>query len=253
MLARLAAAFIIIFWIAMMGLLVRNEFGPENSALNRIPPAHVLKVFFLRNTPSLLQIYSDRRLVGQVSITPRTDPRTMIRTVEFDGRMSVRLANGTRPGLTGAGVWTMDRGFQTRHLRLGLGMQDPLAGGAETERRADVEIDPVANRAHVVLQAQGEIDTRDYTLDENGARDFFRDLGVDPTMMAALTAQKSTLTTEVHARLSSIKIRDERVETYLVTIEQAGQTLAEIYVNQAGQILKVTTMLGYQMAAVDVD
>ncbi len=235
MLARLTAAFIVIFWIAMMGLLIRNEYFPENSRLREIPPAHVLKMVFVHEQPTLLQIHSDKQLIGQLTLTPSTIDETGDRRVDFAGNVRVRLANGRKPRLAWDGRWIMGRTFKTKHLTFGITMQDFTGNQVDGERRVEVEMSPAENRAHVVLKsASGIDDERDYSMDQNGARNFFRDLGIDPMMMAALTAQKSTMMTDIHARQSSLKIHGERVETYLVSIEQAGQTMADFAVNQIG-------------------
>ena len=245
MLHRLATICIIAFWLTMTGLLVRNEIRPAGSLLREVPIHHILKLLFLHSQRSELKIYSDSTLIGYMRMEPHVDPATDERTLEFNGAAQLRTAAAQRQRLQWDGSLSLDRAFTFRQLRFGLTMNDPAP--------MRVTIDTDRERAHVTLKSNSEVLTEhDFTLDEAGARELLAQLGLDPAMLTAFAGSKSELKPVFRARQSSLSIRGERVDTYLVTFEQSGQTVGEIHLSQLGQVLHVKTPLGYTLAPEDI-
>lgn len=245
MLHRLATFCIIAFWLTMTGLLVRNEIRPAGSRLREVPIHHILKLIFLHGQRSELKIYSDAALIGYMLIEPHVDPATEERVLDFNGTMQVRSADAQRQRLQWDGSLLLDRAFTFRHLRFGLSMNEPPP--------MHVAIDTDRERAHVRLESRSElVSEHDFTLDEAGARELLAQLGLDPAMLAAFAGSKTELKPVFHARQSSLSIRGERVDTYLITFEQSGQTVGEMHLSQLGQVLYVKTPLGYTLAPDEV-
>ena len=245
MLHRLATICIIAFWLTMTALLVRNEVRPDGSHLREVPIHHVLKLLFLHEQRSELKIYTDSTLIGYLRMEPHVDPATEARMMDFNGTMQLRNTGTPRQRLQWDGSLALDRAFHFRHLHLALSMSEPAP------LNATIDTDP--QRAHVVLKSNTDtISEHDFTLDEAGARGLLAQLGVDPALLATFAGAKSELQPAFRARQSSLGIRGERIETYLVTIEQSGQTLGEIHISQLGQVLHAKTPLGYTFAPDDV-
>src|SRR5262245_7266621 len=64
MIYRTAAALIVVFWLVMTTLLIRNEVNPEDSRLREVPVTHVLKLLYLHEQPSHLRIYAGGTPIG---------------------------------------------------------------------------------------------------------------------------------------------------------------------------------------------
>ena len=71
-------------------------------------------------------------------------------------------------------------------------------------------------------------------------------LGFDPKLVGELSHQQASGTT-ITARHGTLRINGEEVETYLVTVQQAGGLESTVHLNQLGQILAVKTFLGYDL------
>ena len=241
---RAATLLIILFWLTMTGLLVRNELTPEGSRMREVPVGHVLKLLFLHSQPSNVHISTETAPVGHLHLLPRIDETTALRVLDFSGSVQLRAGTPVRQRLEWDGLLYLDRtlGFRQLAFRFKLGEPTPLHG--------TIEVD--AERAHVALRTNAmTLSERDYTLDEKGARELLGELGVDPAMLAALRGAKSELQPALHARQSSLLLHGERVETYLLALEQSGQTLAEFHLSQLGQLLHARTAFGYTLAVDD--
>jgi hypothetical protein len=146
------------------------------------------------------------------------------------------------------GEMQLDRLMAVQRFNVALTLFEP------TTMKTEVTIEPAKNRAHVALHSQGQapprewylIEEHDYTLDQAGARELFAQTGLDPALLT--TNRAPQITPKVRARSSSMLFHGDRLETYLLTIEQGGQTLAEMHVSQLGNILQAKTILGYSFA-----
>jgi hypothetical protein len=245
MVYRVAAIFIVLFWLTMTGLLVRKEAWPADSTLREIPVSHVVKLLFLHEQTSELNIVSEKFQLGHLRIQPRVNKETAARVIEFSGYVQLPIPGSARQRVAWNGEWEMEKTLGTRRFRLGVTMHDP------EEVRAEVTIIPAANRAHYELRGTGGlIEQQDYSLDEAGLREVLRFLGVDQMLLPTMPIRDTPPT--VKARQSSMIIHGEHIDTYLVTIEHNDQTLLEIHVSQLGQILQAKTILGYTLAPNDI-
>lgn len=247
MLHRLAAVLIILFWLAMTALLVRDELHPDDSRVRAVPLQHVLKLLYLHEQPSDLRIYADMQLLGYLHLRPRIDPETTLRQLEFNGTFQIRLGPSARQRFSWDGLLQLDQTYAFRQLDFGLTVHNPFP------TRAEVAIRPDTQRAHVTLKERDQIfDERDYSLDEMGLRQLLEQLGADPAMFSAVISSQAAPRLEWRARRSSLQVQNQRVDTYLVVCEQGGQTLAEIHLSQLGHVLHARTLLGYTFVPDDV-
>jgi hypothetical protein len=75
-------------------------------------------------------------------------------------------------------------------------------------------------------------------------------MGLDPTLLTTRSAPQISPT--VRGRMSSLLFHGERVDTFLLTVEQSGQPLVEIHISQLGNVLQAKTILGYNFAPDEV-
>lgn len=246
MLYRATAILIVVFWLTMTALLLRNELQPGDSALREVPFTHIVKLLFLHQQPSDLNIYSDKLRLGQIRLHPQIVPETKARLVAYSGNVQFGLPGRRRQRVAWEGELEMDKALQTQRFRFGLTMHDPMTLVSE------ITVVPAEKIAHYELRsATGTLERQDYTLDEHGARAVLQQLGLEPSLLLSAQAQRSAAP-RIKAQQSSMEIHGERIATYLVTIEHNGQTLVEFHVSQLGQILRATTLLGYTLTPDDI-
>lgn len=244
MLYRAVAIFIVLFWLAMTGLLVHQQLRPGDSTLREVPPAHVVKLVFMHHQTSTLNIYSDKLRLGQLVIIPETHGDGQSRDLRFQGDFQVLIPGGKHERIAWRGVLEMDRLLNTRRFELTVDSHIP------TDLTSQVVIVPAENVAHYELRTDhGAIERQDYTLDERGALSALEQLGLDPSLLPISKKKQEALpSAEIKARQSSLVVPGGRMDTYLVTIESNGQTLLECHVDQLGRIVQATTLLGYTLS-----
>jgi len=242
---RTVAIFIVLFWLTMTGLLVHQELRPGDSALREIPVSHVIKLVFMHRQeqhPPLV-ISSDKQRIGQLTLTPKVDPQTQDRNVEFGGYFQLVVPGAKRERIGFQGLVNMDKMLNIKHFQLSVTTHVP------TDMTTDIEILPQENLARYEVRSRDIIaDRQDFTLDEHGARAALDHAGIDPTLLPVSWKPQTTSDFSAKARLSSLSVHGGQLDTYLVTIESNGQTLLECHVDQLGHIVHASTLLGYTLS-----
>ena len=243
---RAITLLIVIFWLTMTALLLRNEIKPGDSALREVPAGHVVKLVLHHQQTSDLNIVSEKMRLGHLRIIPHTNKGDGLRIIGFKGNLLFIIPGGERHGVTWDGEVEMNKDLAVQKFRVGITVTD------QEKLRTEIVVRPAENIAHYeLISASGVLERQDYTLDERGARDVFRQLGIDPAMLpvSPLTHSQPPV---IKAQQSSIETHGERLDTYRVTIELNGQTLVECHVDQLGKIVRATTLLGYSLIPDDI-
>ena len=256
MLYRTCAAVIVVFWLIMAGLLVRQHVGEGDAALREVPVAHVVKLLLMHEQPSDLNIFSDKRRLGQMRIHPRFLAAERSRVIEFSGNLLTTLPGAERQRILWEGSWELEKTLTTRRFTITLTLRES-SGKDATAYRTMVTVTPSANPAENLLRwtlHRGDrlIENRRISLDAAGLDTALREL-VDPSMLQMVQGQTRAMTPPViKAHQSTMLIHGERIDTYLVSIEQNGQTLIEADISQLGQILRAKTLIGYTLMPDDL-
>ena len=249
MLYRALAFLIICFWLTMTGLLIRKEAGPGDSALREVPVGHVVKLLLMHEQPSDLNIYSGKKRVGYMRLHPQMHKGDRSRVIAFVGNLQIMLPGLERQRVAWSGEIELEKTLATRRFTVSLALSDPAARKKTPAYGAQIIIAPAENLL-TWTPLDGQPHT--YTLDDAGLQTALREMG-EPELLAMLQGQTRTMTPPViRAHLSSMLIRGERIDTYLVTIVQSGQTLLGFDVSQLGQILRAKTLIGYSLAPEDL-
>ncbi len=244
MLYRTAAAFIVLFWLAMTALLVHQELRPGDSTLRELPPAHVVKLLFMHHERSTLNIYSDKLRLGQLVVDPTASDDGKSRNLKFRGDLQVLIPGaGKRQRIYWDGALEMDKLLTVKRFQLSLVTHVP------TDLTTEIVIIPSENVAHYQLRTTGgAVERQDYTLDERGARSALEQVGIDPSMLPIAKKQSLGAGIEVKARQTTLTVPGGQMDTYQVTVEANGQTLLECHVDQLGRIVQATTLIGYSLS-----
>ena len=252
MLYRVLALLVIGFWLTMIGLLIRKEAGPGDSALREVPVGHVVKLLLMHEQPSDLIIYSGKMRLGYLRIHPQMHQGDRSRVIAFVGNLQIVMPGLERQRVRWDGEIELEKTLATRRFTMGLIFRDPATRHAP-EYRAQITIAPAENLLTWSLLSGDRLIEKPhtYTLDDAGLQQALRD--IDPAIPAMIQGQTRSMAPPViRALQSSMLIRGEPIDTYLVTIEQSGQTLLEFDVDQLGHILRAKTLIGYSLAPEDL-
>ncbi len=252
MLYRALALLVVGFWLTMAGLLIRKEAGPGDSALREVPVGHVIKLLLMHEQPSDLNIYSGKMCVGHLRIHPQMHAGDRSRVIAFIGDLQLMMPGLERQRVQWDGEIELEKTLATRRFTMGLTLRDPTTHNAPASRIQITAAPPENLLTWTLLSGdQPGDEPHTYTLDEAGLQRALRE--IDPSLPTLLQSQtRSMAPPVVRALQSSMLIHGERIDTYLVTIEQSGQTLLEFDVSQLGQILRAKTLIGYSLAPNDL-
>lgn len=230
----------------MTFLLVRLEINPGKSDLLSVPPSHVFKLMFLHEQTSDLNVTENGKPIGNLVLRPKIDPASGNRTMLFSGGLSIPLpGTAKRQRISWDGVLSLDPELNTRDLVLTFGLQEP-------PYRIHLDLVPQKKLAYYEIR-QGNQLLRKSAVEttESGLSSFLKDeLGVDSGMISQ--APVSVGTPLLTAKQTELKIRNERIVAYLLTLKQGETTVADIYVSQLGQVLAAKTLLGYNLSTEDM-
>jgi hypothetical protein len=246
MLYRTIAALIVIFWVTMTALLIRSELSPADARLREVPVSHVVKLIFAHEQPSELSIFNDKLRLGQMRVHPAVRALDGARVVDFSGNLHILLPGATRQRVTWDGTLELTRTLDMQSVRFALTFRE------EDAYRFELVVRPPEKVFRYSWNIGGGLpDEREFTLDEAGMRAALAELEVDPTLLGTMRTTRNSAPPEFTARISSLKLHGEKVDTYLVAIRMNGQTLIEMHISQLGQVLTAKSLIGYTLAPDD--
>jgi hypothetical protein len=217
--------------------------NPDGSSLREIPVTHVLKHLFIHEQRSSLRIYNGSMPIGYLSMYPHIDPDSDARVLDLSGTLQFDLS-GRRQRVSWDTVLTMNPAFEVTESEYRIKMHEPADVFAEIHSRADRPL------VHVRLTSKNVLmDERDIPLNQSGIEGLAQQFGATGDVLG-LVQQPTTamIRPVIHARQSSLRLgRDQRTETFLVTIEHNGQTYLECHFSQLGQALRAKTLFGYTL------
>ncbi len=253
MLYRTLAVLVVAFWLTMIGLLVRKESDSAGSVLREVPVGHVVKLLLMHEQRSDLNIHNDKLRVGYVRIHPQKRKGDRERVIEFSGHVQIIVPGVERQRVQWDGELELEKTLATRRFAIGLTFRDP-SQRSDLASRVEVVVEPAKNLLTWSLHSPGipAGQPHSYSLDEAGLQSALGEL-LDPAVIPLLQKQTRSMSPPVIKALqSSMLIHGESIDTYLVTIEQSGQTLLECDISQLGQILRAKTLIGYTLAPDDL-
>ena len=252
MLYRALTIFVVGFWLTMIGLLIRKEGGPGDSALREVPVGHIVKLLLIHEQTSDLNIYNEKMRLGHLTIHPKMPKGGRARVIEFSGYLQIVFPGFERERISWDGELELEKDLATRRFKIGLTLKDPTAHDPSSTR-AEITVAPAENLLTWALLGGGLLPEppHTYTLDHDGLEKALHEM--DPAIRQLIESQtKNVSPPVVKAHQSSMIVHGERMDTFLVTIEQSGQTLLEFDVDQLGQILRAKTLIGYSFAPEDL-
>lgn len=249
MVYRLLTCGIVLFWLVMMGLLVRRDvYKAEVDALS-FPPEHILRLMFLHTQDSNLEIQQDGESVGALSLKPT------VRAITDSKRAYNLQISGNIMVLAG---------IDNQHVRITAETFLDLSPSLELERvrartgvrERDIEATIQFNRLDNQLKFQVRQHEQALRSWEGRPEDLqnLPELNESGFSVGQLETLKSQLgTPQIRGTRGSVFMKGEEVETYLIQVQHAEGMTSSIYFSQLGQVLKVELFTGQVMLSEGVD
>ncbi len=248
---RVFVAGIVGFWLLMGTMLVRTELFPNRGNRLPVPVDYVGGLIFRHEEASSLALYSQkRRLDGSFHLQPKRLPtsaggKTLIgNLLSLSGNFLLSL-----PGLAGqrvvfhGGLEVGDH-EQVQRVDFSVSLHEPKQNTSSVTLHLDGR--PADNQWHYQI-TQGTVTLREGSgtpaelIDQLDLRGY----GVDSRVFSQVGTRVAATTLSAHRGL--LRISDEDIETFVVTVHQGDGMDTEIHVNQFGQVLAVKTFLGYDL------
>lgn len=249
MIYRILAVSIVLFWLAMTGLLVRSEFFGGAGNPRAVPVAHVFKQIFLHEQPSDLAFYRQRQRLGLFHVQPRRNPPDAAaaygapHALAVNGGSSLDFFGRPDQRVILRATVELDAQQAIRHFEVSATVREPRQKGPSLGIAFDGT--PPANRYHYVVRLGDAVQQErsgapEELLDDPALRAF----GFDPqSVLRQAMTQAGAAGAAVEARRSTMPFNGEIVDTYLVTFRGMFETTMQI--TEQGQILVIQTGAGY--------
>jgi hypothetical protein len=104
--------------------------------------------------------------------------------------------------------------------------------------------------SYVIKQGSQIVRKSTISLDQEGLTSLLRETGIDPSIAQGLPGTISAPT--VSAKQTELRLRNEKIVAYLLTVSQGETNLIEMYVSQIGQVMSVKTITNYSLATEDM-
>ncbi len=251
------------FWVAMMAALVRVEIFPRPAAQETVPNERVLKKIFANANPARqLHVYYHKTAIGSCSIS--IQPRPNDRLVE-------QLRPGQEPDsyevTTELKMYLYMFGTQTRLSLDGKSEFNPkleLDGfdivTTVGDSRVSITGNDLTKKVKVVFSYDGIHDERTFNFDQIKGAGFASAFGMPglgnvgflgggmPGSLAASSGNGQAGSRPVTITyFDRLEIAGDSQRVYLIDTKVDDQMWTKMWVDDSGQVLKVTTSLGLEM------
>jgi hypothetical protein len=249
MLYRAAIVAVVLFWAAMWTLLIRSELWPGETRLRKVPPELVLRQVFQQGQNSDLTIKQGTARMGHLRIAPRLQAETGERSLELLGNVQVSVPGAKEQRFYFDVSLDMNPELAMQRLQGTFSLRES-APRMPVISSLSLTMEPPQKRGsyRLVLPESDPVEEA-FTLDEAGLQRVMQTWGIDLRILKSFSPTWTNVVPEITARQARLTIQREQVDTYLLTVRNAGQTLVEMHVSQLGQVLKAKTLLGWDLVA----
>ncbi len=244
MLYRSFLAGIVIFWAVMTFLLIRSEFDPEKSGLLNVPLAHVVKMLFIGGQVSELAVTTNHQQVGNLLLRPKATSTPGAHSLQFSGNAALTLPFLPRQRVAWEGSLDTDPAFHLTRVK-------GIISFRESANRLFLDIFPQKQIVqYKIKQGDRWLSDSSFAMNRSGVSALLKSLDLDERSFTGVSGGAHP--PEVTASRGTVRVRDERIESYVVSFRQGDLSIADIYVSQLGQVLFVRTTFGCTMAGEDI-
>jgi hypothetical protein len=257
MVGKAFAGFVVTFWLATMGALVRLEFFPKPQPMDAVPSSRVLQRIFSNPEPARLNVFYRDQPIGHCNVEivplaatdalqpapPGQEPQAYRMTTDLTMTLSV-FGLPSRLRLKGESV------FDARYAVQRFDIATKIADG-----RVQIHGDKATGKVDVSLEMPEYSDQRTFGFDQvqdaglanalglPGLVDFGF-FGAGSTAGSSRDSRRSPVTTTSFDRLT---IGEGTVFAYRIESKLNDTVWAKMWVDEAGDVLLVETSLGLRM------
>lgn len=244
---RIAAVLIVLFWLTMTALLIERRFFPESSRFSKVPAYHIGQIFFQQEQVSDLMAYKGDDNLGYARVSPRSDRRNGINTVDFSGALKLQAADGKHT-VTWLAQLDLNPDYKMRLFHADIFVDQIQHVKVLMNKMTGVETFSIGTRG----EDEGRLT---YSLDQNGFSTLLKQNGMDASMLAQLQGASGQMPPpEFSAQESSLRMNNETIATYLLSMKLGENVIFEIHMSQIGQVLKMNMpLLNYKLLPYNVD
>lgn len=248
--ARLLTISILSFWFIMTGMLMKSIWFPADSLLAQVQPGAVFQLIAARGEASVLDIYDDRKIVGNLNIQTNRFRHSQRHTIKvrMNGKISL-----SHPLLAGTNLEIMSW-VDFDHAGEVLAFDTQLSTG----KNAFVLKMSQANRAQapeIVLTNNQKVvfDSRTQPSDRLEANPVIAVLlatvGITPKEMEAMRKQAETQAAEfqIEAREGSFDLNGNERQGYILKMGLPGRPGFRLCVENTGEIVRLETPTTFQL------
>lgn len=264
MLNKVLAGMVVAFWVAMMAALVRMEIFPKPTVLETFPNDRILKKIFANPEPARLDVYYQKSKISigfcSISIQPR-----------FHDRVVEQLPPGQEPDTyevtTDLKMNLSMFGEQTRLYLSGKSEFNPKMelNGFDIittvgDSRVNITGNDLTKKVKVIFIYDGIHDERTFDFDQIKGAGFasafgmpglgnlgFLGGGMPVARATSLDAGQATTRPVTITYFDRLEIAGDSQRVYLIDSKIDDQMWTKMWVDDSGQVLKVTTSLGLEM------
>jgi hypothetical protein len=246
MLHRLTAGTIGLFWLAMMALLARTEFGGASRGLYEVPAAHVFNLMHRQGQDSRLGIFHGNDRVGNLVVVPEGESAEHFPRFGFYGGIQFPGTTGGNDRLHWSGKIAMTPQGTAGDFELRIRLREPAL-------QFELKGDPAGKQiAYALSDGDRSLLSGSIPLGANGLPQLpWRQLGMAAPPALPLPPAPEAKTALV-AKRCRITIRGEKIDAYRIGFDQGDTRVAEITISQVGQVLSATSAFGYSLQADDL-
>jgi hypothetical protein len=262
MLNRVLSGLVVAFWVAMMAALVRVEIFPSPTVLETVPNERILKRIFANPDPARLDVYFHKMNIGFCSIGIQP---------QVNGRPVEQLQPGQEPDSYEVTTdLKMDLSTFATQMRFHLSGKSEFTpklelGGFDItttvgDSRVDITGNDLTKKVKLVFNYDGIRDERVFDFDQVKGAGFASAFGMPglgnvgflgggmPGSLAASSGNGQAGTRPVTiTSFDRLEIAGDSQRVYLIDTKIDDQMWMKMWVDDSGQVLKVTTSLGLEM------
>jgi hypothetical protein len=261
MLNKVLAGMVVAFWVAMMTALVRVEIFPKPTTFQTFPNESILKKIFANPDPARLDVYYHKVAIGfcSINIQPQLNDRLVKRLQPGQEPDSYEVTTDLKMNLSMFGAQTRLylSGKSDFNPKLELDGFDIVTTFGDS--RVDIKGSDLTKKVKMIFSYDGIHDERTFDFDQIKSAGFasafgmpgLGNLGFLGGMSGPLAASSGS--GQAAARpvtvtyFDRLEIAGDSQRVYLIDSKIDDQMWTKIWVDDSGQVLKVTTSLGLEM------
>ena len=263
MLNRVLSGLVVAFWVAMMAALVRVEIFPSPTVLETVPNERILKKIFANPDPARLDVYYHKLSIGlcSIGIQPQVNGRPVEQLQPGQQADSYEVTTDLKMDLSTFATQTRFqlRGKSEFNPKLELDGFDITTTVGDS--RVDITGNDLTKKVKVVFNYDGIHDERTFNFSEVKGAGFASAFGMPglgnvgflggmPGLSAASSGNGQAGTRPVTiTSFDRLEIAGDSQRVYLIDTKVDDQMWMKMWVDDSGQVLKVTTSLGLEMLA----